>query len=83
MTQEERAELQARIAALPAGNITYKTINGKKYPYLQWQEDGRQRGRRVKADELESLQAGIDERKRLQAMLKSSPAAGSTKDACT
>ena len=74
MTQEERAELQAKIAALPVGNITCKTINGKKYPYLQWQENGRQRGRRVKADELESLQAGIDERKRLQAMLKSSPA---------
>ncbi len=81
MTQEERAELQARIAALPAGNITYKTINGRKYPYLQWQEDGRQRGRHVKADELASLQAGIDERKRLQAMLKAAPAAGSTKDA--
>ena len=40
MTQEERAALQARIDALPAGNITYKTINGKKYPYLQWQENG-------------------------------------------
>ena len=80
MTQEERAELQARIAALPVGNITYKTINGKKYPYLQWQEGGRQRGRRVKADELEALQAGIDERKRLQAMLKATPAAGNTKE---
>ena len=78
MTQEERAELQARIDALPAGNITYKTINGKKYPYLQWQEGGRQRGRRVKEDELEALQAGIDERKRLQAMLKAMPAAQNT-----
>ena len=78
MTQEERAELQARINALPAGNITYKTINGKKYPYLQWQEGGRQRGRRVKGDELEALQAGIDERKRLQAILKAAPAAGNT-----
>ena len=80
MTQEERAELQARIAALPVGNITYKTINGKKYPYLQWQEGGRQRGRRVKGDELEALQAGIDERKRLQTMLKATPAAGNTKE---
>lgn len=80
VTQEERAELQARIAALPVGNITYKTINGKKYPYLQWQEGGRQRGRRVKADELEALQAGIDERKRLQTMLKATPAAGNTKE---
>ena len=78
MTQEERAELQTRIDALPAGNITYKTINGKKYPYLQWQEGGRQRGRRVKGDELEALQAGIDERKRLQAMLKAMPAAQNT-----
>ena len=38
MAQERRAELQERIAALPAGNFTYKTINGKQYPYLQWQE---------------------------------------------
>ena len=73
MTQEERAALQARIDALPAGNITYKTINGKKYPYLQWQENGKQRGRRVKADELEALQAGIAERKRLQAQMKAAP----------
>lgn len=70
MSEEERTELQARIDALPAVNITYKTINGKKYPYLQWQEDGRQRGRRVQEDELEALQTGIDERKQLQAMLK-------------
>ena len=80
MTQEERASLQARIDALPAGNITCKTINGKRYPYLQWQENGRQRGRRVKADELESLQAGIDERKRLQALLKSMPQAAKAED---
>jgi hypothetical protein len=30
MTQKERDEIQARIGALPAGNITYKTINGRK-----------------------------------------------------
>ena len=70
MTQEERTELQARIDALPSGNITYKTIHTKKYPYLQWQEGGRQRGRRIQEDELETLQDGIEERKRLQAMLK-------------
>lgn len=55
---------------MPIGGITYKTINGKKYPYLQWTENGKQRGRRVKAEELEILQAGIDECKRLQALLK-------------
>lgn len=73
MMQDERTALQARIDALPAGNITYKTINGKKYPYLQWQENGKQRGRRVKADELEALQEAISERKRLQALLKAAP----------
>ena len=73
MAQEDSAALQAKIDALPVGNITYKTINGKKYPYLQWQENGKQRGRRVKADELETLQAGIEERKRLQAQLKAMP----------
>ena len=76
MTQKERDEIQARIGVLPAGNITYKTINGRKYPYLQWQESGKQRGRRVKADEMEALQAGINERKRLQSILREGPAAG-------
>ena len=32
------------IDQLPKGNITYKTIHGKKYPYYQWQENGKQRG---------------------------------------
>ena len=70
MTDEEKRIIQAKVDALPIGGITYKTINGKKYPYLQWTENGKQRGRRVKAEELESLRAGIDERKRLQALLK-------------
>ena len=43
------------IAQLPQGNITYKTINGKKYPYYQWTENGKQRGRIVKEHELKEL----------------------------
>ena len=35
MTESEKNALQAQIAALPKGNITYKSISGKKYPYLQ------------------------------------------------
>ena len=34
------------------GGITYKTINGKRYAYYQWCENGKQRSRRVKDDEL-------------------------------
>ena len=35
------------ISQLPPGNITYKTINGKRYPYYQWtdKETGKQRNR--------------------------------------
>ena len=74
MTEAERREIQAKIDALPVGGITMKTINGKRYPYLQWTENGKQRGRRVRKEELETLQAGIEERKRLQALLRSEPA---------
>ena len=74
MTEAERREIQAKIDALPAGGITMKTINGKKYPYLQWTEDGKQRGRRVREEELETLRAGIEERKRLQTLLRNEAA---------
>ena len=30
------------------GGITYKTINGKRYAYYQWMEDGKQRSRHLK-----------------------------------
>ena len=36
------------ISQLPSGNITYKTISGKRYAYYQWTENGKQHGRRVK-----------------------------------
>ena len=72
MNDMERRAIQERIDALPAGGITNKTIKGKKYAYLQWTEDGKQRGRRVREEELETLQAGIRERKRLQAILRES-----------
>ena len=79
MNDYEKNSLLARISKLPVGGITYKTINGKRYPYLQWTEAGRQRSRIVKADELKALEAGIAERKRLQAMLKESPVKQTTR----
>ena len=62
------------ISQLPAGNITYKTINGKKYPYYQWTENGKQHGRRVKDDELVELTEKIAQRKELQRRLKEASA---------
>lgn len=78
MTQQERNRIQQRIDSLPPGGITYKTINGKKYPYYQWTENGKQRGRRIQDDELTSLSEQIEERKRLQQILKESPASTDT-----
>ncbi len=53
------------------GGITYKTINGKRYAYYQWMEDGKQRSRRVKDDELPTLLAEIEERKAAKAVTAS------------
>ncbi|MDO4474305.1 MAG: AAA family ATPase, partial [Eubacteriales bacterium] len=60
------------ISQLPPGNITYKTINGKRYPYYQWtdKETGKQRNRVVKPDELEKLLSEISARKDLEKRIK-------------
>ena len=39
----------------PTGNITYKTIKGRKYAYYQWSEGGKQRSRRVRDEEIAEL----------------------------
>ncbi len=58
--------LQEMIYKLPKGNITFKNINGKKYPYLQWTENGKQFTRIIKAEEFEELQMKINYRKELE-----------------
>ena len=65
--------IQEWISQLPKGNITYKSIRGKKYAYLQWTENGKQRSRRVKDDELQELSEKIEERKALEKKLKEAP----------
>jgi len=59
-----------RLQALPTGGITYKTIRGHRYAYYQWMENGKQRARRVKDEELESLTAQLKERKEILELLK-------------
>lgn len=72
MDKAKMESCQELISQLPAGNITYKKINGKRYPYLQWtdKETGKQRSRIVKQDELESLTEQIAQRKALERELK-------------
>lgn len=67
--------IQEWISQLPKGNITYKSIRGKKYAYLQWTENGKQHSRRVKDDELQELSEKIEERKALEKKLKEAPEA--------
>ena len=62
--------IEDQISKLPKGNITYRTIKGKKYAYLQWTEGGRQHNRRVQDDELPVLLEQIKERKSLESKLK-------------
>ena len=62
--------IQDRIAQLPPGGISYKTIHGKRYAYYQWTENGKQYGRRVKDEELAKLTEQIEKRRRLQRLLK-------------
>ena len=63
MTKNEYDMIMREIEKLPTGGITYKKINGKEYAYYQWREDGKQRARRVKDDELVALLAQIEQRK--------------------
>lgn len=61
------------ISQLPPGNISYKTINGKRYPYYQWTENGKQRSRIVKADEFDELSEKIEQRKSLEKKIREAP----------
>ena len=63
------------IEQLPKGNITLKSIRGKKYAYLQWTENGKQRSRRVQDDELQELTEKIGQRKALEKKLREAPEA--------
>lgn len=74
MSNEEYNRILAEIETLPSGGITYKKINGKRYAYYQWRENGKQRSRRTKDEELELLTKQINRRKELQNLLKQAEA---------
>ncbi len=72
MTKEQREELKKEMDSLPKGGITYKTINNTPYAYYQWQENGKQKSRTVKGDELEELSAKLARKKAVRAVLNGS-----------
>ena len=63
-------ELENLISKLPQGSITYKTIHGKKQPYLQWTENGKTKSRYIKIAERDAVIEQVSLRKSLQEELK-------------
>ena len=63
-------ELEEQIAALPQGNVTYKKINGKEQPYLQWTEKGKSKSKYIKVAERETVISQVALRRQLQEELK-------------
>ena len=62
--------LEEQIAALPAGYISKKTINGKTRLYHQWTQDGQKKSKYLRPEEAEVLESKIAHRKELQEQLK-------------
>ena len=63
--------LENRISELPQGSITKKTINGKIYYYRRITVDKVRKEQYISSEECEILQPQIEERKKLEAELKS------------
>lgn len=66
-TQARLLKIEEQIAALPKGNITYKTIRGKERMYLQWSENGRLQSKYIKLVDQPIVIAQIEKRKALEA----------------
>ena len=62
---------EAQINELPKGYISRKTINNKTYYYHQWSESGVKQSRYLHDEEIEPLAEKMEQRKTLQAQLRS------------
>ena len=63
-------EIEDQLAGLPVGTVVYKTINGKKQPYLQWRENGKTVSKYIKIDDRENTLAEAELRRQLSEELK-------------
>jgi len=70
MAKQKADELKARIAELPSGYISRKTINGKVQLYYQWTEAGKKRSKYLSDDLAAETARLIEERHALQEQLK-------------
>lgn len=58
-------EIDRKLEELPKGTLTYKTINGKKQPYVQRTVNGKSVSYYVKVSEREQILIEFEERGRL------------------
>ena len=58
-------EIDKRLEQLPKGTLTYKTINGKKQPYIQRTIEGKSVSYYVRMSEREQILLEFEERSRL------------------
>lgn len=63
-------ELEQQIHSLPVGTLVYKTISGKKQPYLQWTENGKSKSKYIKVHERDTILKAVELRKKLVQELK-------------
>ena len=66
ITIQKIAELTAKIAKLPKGYISKKTVNGNVYFYHQWSEGKEKKSKYLHNEEIAKLTTQIEERKKLQ-----------------
>ena len=67
---DQIAELEQKIAELPIGSVTKKTVNGHVYYYHRWSENGDRQEKYLSADEVVPLKEQIGCRKALEAELR-------------
>ena len=69
-TERRIRAIESRLMELPQGTLIYKTINGKKQPYLQWTETGRSKSRYIKISERDEVLEQIELKNTLSSELK-------------
>ena len=62
-------ECKELLASKPRGTLIYKTIKGKKQPYLQWTENGKSYSRYIKVEGREELLIQIEEAAQIKSRL--------------
>lgn len=64
------SELRVRLKQLPSGYISIKTISNKKYAYLKYYENGKQKSKYIKANDLDLIKKQLKERREIEKFLK-------------